>query len=72
MKENFKPKTMKNSAKVIFALIVTVVVTGYAVSCTSKTETTNSTSDTTKVDTVKVVTPEVDTTTQSTDTTAAH
>jgi hypothetical protein len=71
MKENFKPKTMKNSAKVIFALIVTVVVTGYAVSCTSKTETANTTTDTTKVDTVKVA-PEVDTTAQSTDTTTTH
>ncbi len=60
---------MKNSAKVVFALIVTVVVTGYAVSCTSKPETANTDVDTTKVDTAKVVTPEVDSAAQSTDTT---
>lgn len=61
---------MKNSAKVVFALIVTVVVTGYVVSCSSKNETTSSSSDTTKIDSAKVI--KLDTTVQSTDTTASH
>jgi hypothetical protein len=63
---------MKNSLKVVFALIMAVVVTGYAVSCSSKTETTNDTADTTKVDTTTIVAPPADTTTQATDTTTAQ
>jgi hypothetical protein len=63
---------MKNSVKVVFALIITVVVTGYAVSCSSKTETVNGTSDTTKVDTAAIVTPPADSTTQPADTTTAQ
>lgn len=62
---------MKNSLKVVFALIIAIVVTG-AVSCSSKTETTNDTADTTKVDTATVVTPPADTTAQPADTTTVQ
>lgn len=57
---------MKKTAKVVFALIVTVLAAGYSVSCSSKTETANS--DVTDIDTTAAA-PETDTTALPVDTT---